>query len=433
MATHDDERGRPGRRGGGAGARRARAGALGVAALAAVLAAAACSSSTSSGGTSAAGAGGGKGAAGGGSCGTYPSTMPSDPDGALASLPANIRAAYAGYSTPVHKSPWASWKPKSSGLVVGVSWTNPINDFAADTLSTVKSGVAAIPGVSKVVVLAGAAPGDVPAQIQQYQSLVQQKVGLIVADVSAGSPLVSAVNAAAKAGIPTISALNTIPTANSVNVVPANYVANAQTMAAEMKAIHGSGSVLEVHGIPGISIDSDAFRAFGDVIARCPDVKVAGTITGNFAPAAAKSAVLQFLGTHPGSVEAVAQAGGMTAGIMEAFQSLGRPVPIVNDVAAVKGSLGYWLTHKSSYTGTGTGGGAAAFGQLVTQVAQHMIAGDGVQISDILQTQPLITQDNIGQWADSSWNLQTTGTAPDPAGTVDNPAIISAVFGKAAS
>lgn len=394
--------------------------AAGIAVLA--LALTACGSTSNGAGTTQTGA-----------CGTVPTRLPADPDGVFAKLPAALQAGYNGYSTPVHASPWTDWKPPAGGAVIGISWTAPVNDYAADTLNSIKAALSSFPGVKNVIVLAGANQGDVTAQLQQFQSLVQQRVNLIIAASGTGGPFVSAVDGAAKQGIPTVSAFNTIPTKNAVNIVPNNYLAAAQTAAAAIKAAGDSTTVLKVHGIQGISIDGDAFRGFDDVLQNCPKVKVAGEVTGDFVPAQAKSQVLRFLSTHPGKLGVVLQSGGMSTGIIGAFTSTGRPVPTVNDVAALKGSLGYWRANKKTYTGTASGGGAEAYAQLLSGVVQGMVAGNGVLISEFVQTQPLIDQNNIDTWAQPDWDLQTAGTAPDPAGTFDNGPILTAGFQKKAS
>ncbi|HLH68736.1 MAG TPA: substrate-binding domain-containing protein [Candidatus Dormibacteraeota bacterium] len=366
----------------------------------------------------------------GNGCGTVGYVTPQDPDGVVARLPASARQDYNGYDHPVRASAWSSWKPTHTPVTIGLSWNQPVNDFAADVLNTVKNGLQATPGVGKVIVIAGASPSDTSAQVQQYNALLQQKPDLIVADVTVGTPFVPLVTDAARQGIPTVSVLSTISSPDVVNVVPNTYLAAAQTLAAAMKAIGGKGNILEVHGIPGISIDADSFRGFAQVLARCPNAKVIGQVTGNFSPAQAEAATLQFLGTHPQPIAAVAAAGGMATGIINAFIKAGRPVPVVTDQAALKGSLGYWRQHQSSYKGTATGGGAVGFGDLVVSVVQRMLAGDGVKVSDIVQPQPLITRGNLDRWAQPGWNLSTPGTAPDPPGAIDTRALLDPLFAR---
>src|SRR3954469_14978032 len=45
-------------------------------------------------------------------CGSVNLPAVKDPDGVVAQLPAENRAAYRGYPYVVHKSPWADWRPK---------------------------------------------------------------------------------------------------------------------------------------------------------------------------------------------------------------------------------------------------------------------------------------------------------------------------------
>ena len=84
--------------------------------------------------------------------------------------------------------------------------------------------------------------------------------------------------------------------------------------------LKGSGTILEVHGIPGVQEDNDAFAGFKSVLAQCPDITIAGQVTGDYNPAATQQAVLQFLSSHPGKVDGVFEAGTMTAGIIQAFK-----------------------------------------------------------------------------------------------------------------
>jgi ribose transport system substrate-binding protein len=362
-------------------------------------------------------------------CGTTPYVAPGDPDHVLQKLPKSAQANYNGYGSTVYASAWSHWKPKGK-LTVAVSWSQPVNDFAADTYATLVAQLKQDPRIGKVIATDSAGYTDVPAQIQQYQTLLQEKPDLIIADVAAGAPFVSLVTQAGQEGIPTISTLNTITTKYSVNVVPNTYLAAVQTTETALKEIGDKGNVLEVQGIPGLSINTAALDGFNAVIQRCPNVTTLGPVTGDYSPAAAQGVVQQFIATNPQPIAAVLSSGGMSTGIITAFQQAGRAVPPVAEQAATKGTLGYWLANKSSYKGSATGGGALVFGSLAASVAERMIAGDGVKVTDIAQVQPLITDKNIGKWANGSWTLQTPGTAPDPPGTTDNSALLKPLFNK---
>lgn len=404
---------------------------------------AACGSSSGSNASAAAAAGGGasstasstastasSGGSSGGACGTTAYVKPQDPDGVLAKMPAATKQSFNGYAYPVYASKWATWKPSGKNLTIAMDWTQPTNDFAAQTLQTVESSLRATPGVSKVTVQAGAGVTDIPAQVQQYQSLLQQKPTMILLSASAGQPFVSLVKKAAAEGIPTLSVLTNVNSPDAVTVVPNTYLAAVQTAESVVKSIGGKGNALIVQGIPGLSINTDALNGIKAVLANCPNIKTAGTVTGMFQPSVAKAQVLSFLGTHPQGVDAAFASGGVGSGILSAFSSTGRKAPAVTEQAVTKATLGYWLAHKSGFTAAATGGGAAAFGQLVSMVAKDMLAGNGIKISSVLQPQPLVTNANVSQWGQSGWTLSTPGTAVDPAGTYNNAALVKPLFNK---
>ena len=114
-------------------------------------------------------------------CGEVPTkSLPPSTGNLLASLPASVRSLYVGYGSPVLKSVWSNWKPKTSKLVIGVSFSALDNPFATELYGLINSELRRTPGVKKVISFAASSPTDVTGQIQQYTSLVQQHVNLIV-------------------------------------------------------------------------------------------------------------------------------------------------------------------------------------------------------------------------------------------------------------
>jgi ribose transport system substrate-binding protein len=315
-------------------------------------------------------------------------------------------------------------------LSIGISWDQPINDFAAGTLSTVEAAVKQMPNVGKVTALASAADTDIPAQIQQYESLLQQKPSLLILATTAGQPFVPLVAKAAQEGIPTISVLATVNSPDAVSIVPNTYLAALQTTENVVKQIGGKGNALMVQGIPGISITTDATNGINAVLKNCPNIKTLGTITGEFQPSVAKAQAISFLGTHPQTLNLVLIGGGMSSGVISAFEQTGRAAPAITDQSITKATAGYWLAHKSTFKASISGGGAVAFGQLVNLVTEKMLAGDGLKVSSVVQPQPIITPSDIGDWAQPSWTLSTPGTAPDPTSAYDNPALVDPLFNK---
>src|SRR5262249_47638784 len=145
-----------------------------------------------------------------------------------------------------------------------------------------------------------------------------------------------------------ISTNSPIDSKYAVNVIPNAYVGPALALSSLLRSMNGQGNLLEVHGIPSTSVDKATFAAFAKVLENCPNVHVVGEIDGNFAPPAVKSAVLQFLATHPGKIDGVAQTAVMGPAILQSFIQAGRPVPSITDSVTQKGVLAYWAQHASS-------------------------------------------------------------------------------------
>lgn len=346
-------------------------------------------------------------------CTTIPNQPPADPDGVLASLPAQYRSNYNGYTGTIHRSAWASWAPRHPApWKVGVSFSQILNPFQAETLSGIQNDLKRDPQIGSVIT--EISPLDVTQQLQQFNSLVQQGVDLIIYEPLAPAPFAPAVDEAAKAGIPSLDVVNTTPTANSVNQAINSWLGAADVATRLMKVIGGRGSILEVHGIPGTSADSDTFAGFDAVLKRCPGVTVAGSVTGNFSTAQAKSETLKFLATHPGKIAGVLETAVMAPGVISAFEQVGRPVPPVTDGGAQLGSLAYWRDHRDTYQGVATGGGTNALASGVADVAIRMLEGQGVKISDVVGNVVDITSGNLDQWVTPAATLDTPGTAQGP-------------------
>jgi ABC-type sugar transport system substrate-binding protein len=406
-------------RDGRVGARRSLLGLSAV--LLALAAAAACG-----GGSDDTGGGSGENAAAG-RCGTVPQKGFKDPDGMVAALGSNYAAAYNGYTGTVRKSAWADWKPTGPGpYTVGISVSQLTNPYQVQLLNGLKAALARQKNVRRVIPLVSSSA--VTNQVQQFRSLVAQKVDFIIYQPLSPDAFVQPVNDAAKAGIPSLSILNTTPTANTVNLVPNSFLQGADTAAQVAKIIDGKGRVLGVRGIPGAAVDTDTFVGIKAALALCPDIKLDDSVTGQFQDAVAKTEVLKYLSSHPAKVPAVVMGGPMSMGIISAFKQAGRTVPPVTIPGGEQSALAYWRDNKSSYRTAGTGMGPVALAGAAVRVTGRMLAGDGVKVSDIVVHQQVITVDNLDQWAQPSWTTSTPGSAEGPAGNFAPDAYLAPFF-----
>jgi ribose transport system substrate-binding protein len=350
-------------------------------------------------------------------CGDLPYVAPQDPDGVLKSLPKSYLQAYSGYPLAVHKSPWANWKPKHKPpYTIGISWGGLINNFQVYTTRVLQRKLQRNKLVKKVIFLAASSNTDVPGQIQQFQSLIQQNVDLIISQPNAPEPLAAVADQAGKRGIPVVTLINSTPSLYSVNVAGNTYTTAGATAAYVLgKVLGGKGTVLENQSVPGLSIDKDTQTAWDKVLALCPNIKVAGKTVGFFSPPAVKGAVLQFLSTHPEKIDAVLETATQAPAVIQAFQQAGRPVPPVTDVGAERASLSYWSANRSKgYDTIGTIAGAGNYADAGYRVAIHMLLGHGPKVTDMVSPTLYVTNANLAKIVKPSWTLTTPGNAEVP-------------------
>ena len=354
---------------------------------------------------------GSQSASAGGDCGTVPTQAAKDSAGIIKGLGEAHVAAYNGWGGEIEASPWADFKPKGEPpYTVGVSLEEVVNPFQATFLKAITAELKKDPDVGEVIVKTG--DEAVPTQIKQYQSIVDEGADIVLIQPRAPQPFVAPIDAAAKQGVPTISIINRVPTANAINVGPNTWNDVATASAAVLKNAGGKGNYAYVHGIPSTQGDQDAFAGFKATMAACPDAKLAGEINGQYAPPVVKAETLKFLSTHPQKLDGVMITATMAPSIIQAFEQAGRvPVPPVTDVAAQKGSLGYWNQNKAEYKGTGTASGAESMAKAVAAVTAGVLAGRGLKVNDVALPTTAITEENLSEWVEPDWDINTQGDA----------------------
>jgi ABC-type sugar transport system substrate-binding protein len=364
----------------------------------------------------------------GGSCGTIPSIAVDDKSGLVSSL-GSYAADYDGFNGTVYKSPWSTWKGVSSGVKVGVlidGLSNPYQTVLENSLvSDLKSF-----GYSTIALAPSSA--SITNQLQAYQTLLDDHVSMIIAQVQSPTAYNTLIDKAAKAGIPTIGVLNDIADVNAVSVVPNSVLGGMKLAQYVVQQAQGKGLVMFLHGIPGVPIDTDTMNGANNVLKLCPQITTNESIVTQFQASIAKQQVLSFLNTHPQAVSGVITAGPFTSGVIQAFQQAGRSVPVVTNNGLDEGGLAYWIQHKSSYNGVALANTPNGLAYATTQVAHRMLTGDGVKINTLSIAPPLATNSNLSTYVDvsSSWTIDTVGTALGPANAYIPGAFIDAIFTK---
>jgi ABC-type sugar transport system substrate-binding protein len=390
-------------------------------ALTAGLGLAACSSSSSSSAPASAGssaqasnsasATASASAASATSCGTIPTTLPSDPDGVIAALPSSLQTLYNGYPTTVYKSAFASWKPKSSSnKTVGFLLSETNNGYQL-ALAAILEGMLKGAGYTVDAVTSS---DEVTDQVADFNQMVEKKVAMIVYEPLSSTAFTTAVSTAAAAGIPSISVLNSVGSADTISIGANDWLQGAQMAAQVATDIGGTGKVLDVHGISGVGIDIAAFAGVHAVFAHCPNISTDDTIYTQFADSTAKSDVQTYLETHPQKIAAAITSGAGATGVLEGFQAAGKSVPEIANDSLEDGELAYWYQNKSSYKGVGITATPPQIAAATTTIVNDLFKGDGVKISAIVLNTPLVTDANVAQWYVKDTTSSSTGNASGP-------------------
>jgi ribose transport system substrate-binding protein len=380
----------------------------------------AASSASASSSTSSASAAGG--------CGTIPNVAYNDKSGLVAGL-GSYAANYDGYNGTIYASPWSTWKGATSNVKIGILIDGLTNPFQTELENSLVSGFKAL-GYSTVALAPSSA--SVTNQLQGYQTLLDDHVNLIVAQVQSPTAYNTLIDKAAKAGMPTVGVLNEIEDANAVNVVPNSVLGGMKLAQFVVQQNKGQGSVLFLHGIIGAPIDTDTANGANDVLKLCSGITTNETISTQFQASIAKQQVLSYLNTHPAEVTGVITAGPFTSGVIQAFQQAGRTVPVVTNNGLDDGGLAYWQQNKTNYQGVALANTPNGLAYATVQVAHKMLQGDGVKINTLSIMPPLVTNSNLSKYVtlDPSWTIDSAGTASGPANLYVSNDFINAIFTK---
>lgn len=346
-----------------------------------------------------------------GDCGTVPQLGANDPDDLLAEFSEDVVANYNGFPTQVRASSWADWAPDHEGpYTAAIVTTPPVNAFQQDMIGALREALGAN-DITIVGDFAPASPTDVPQQLQQFDQAVALEPDIIFFQALAAGPAAEAVASAKAAGIPVIGIHNSIDSPDAVSVGFNNVLQAMETSAQVFAAMNGEGSVLRVHGIPGIAQDTDSSTGFEATMKLCPGITQSGEVTGFYQAAQAQSAVLQYLATNPAGVGGVLQSGVMGLGVLQAFTESGQePAPIA-DLGATKGFLA-WAAANPDYPYVGTGTPSEHMGQTMADVGLRVLAGQGPKVNQLVTSAFVIDSSNLDEYVDPSWSESDQSDAP---------------------
>src|SRR5579862_126030 len=260
-------------------------------------------------------------------CGYSAPVGPANPSGIYSTLSPALKAVYASDPGSLSASPWAHSKPVKGPWKIGYiafAITNPYNQHVLDGLKAqfAKAKAKGLVTGSLVTNIPATIAASTPDQeIAAIQQMVRQGINAIIMEPIAGAPVVPAIEAAGKAGVPVILTDIPLPQAKYGVVV---WSQNQIEADAGALGLIQKGNILIVRGLAGNPNDVDLYQQKIDDLKYCPNIHLAASIYGSWDNATAKTVVAQYLAAHPQGVSGVLQDGGMMAGVIEAFQAEGK-------------------------------------------------------------------------------------------------------------
>ncbi len=352
-----------------------------------------------------------------------------DSQAALKMLPAELQALYDGSTTPVavanlanFKAPDGPYKWCHSESYQG----NPWRVTLAKEIERLANGLIEEGVVSSFEM--SDSNGDASLQISHIRSFTEKGCGVITAVPGSSTGLNAAVEAAAQAGIPFVTGAAAVTSEAAFNV-DANYYKWGYDMAKSLsERLGGTGNVVMVEGIAGVTIVDQQRAGAQDAFGEFPGIKVVRMVNGDWTPSVTKSVILQTLATNPGAIDGVWTTGSETRVIAEAFAQAGRPLPVVT--GSVSGdALGFWKENPDSFNFTGGAVLPSWIGQSMFRTASRIMAGQEPVVNTLMIPIPSVDVADFDGWYGDCMTPSSAEIFPVAPNDPLPPAVIATYFG----
>lgn len=223
-------------------------------------------------------------------------------------------------------TPLCGTKPAVVALVDGyggAAWFKTVAQEFRDELSKCKN-------VTKVLYLN--ANGSQQKYNSDFNSLVSQKVDVIVSFTHFGDASLPVMRNATKAGVtvvPFFAKIGGTPGKDYVDVVYQDPIANGLMWADFLAKTVKTGNVIFLGGPPGANTSQRFMDAFKEGVKKYPGLKLAeeNYIVTNWNPVDAQKAIAALIAKH-GKIDGIASDYGLTTNAaIKAFEQAGLPIP----------------------------------------------------------------------------------------------------------
>lgn len=230
-------------------------------------------------------------------------------------------------------------------------------------------------------------------QAAQIQNLILQGYNAIVIDAASPTALNGAVKQACDAGIIVVSFDGVVTEPCAYRISMDFKQSGLDGMAYLAKRFPDGANVLQVRGLAGVSVDEMIHAGVMAGARQYPQLKIVGSVNGNWSQTAAQKAVAGILPSLP-KIDAVVTQGDDGYGVAQAFTAAGRPLPVII-FGNREEELSWWKKQKDSngYASFSISS-APSISSLAFWVAQQLL--DGKQLPhDLLSPAISVTQDTL--------------------------------------
>jgi ribose transport system substrate-binding protein len=244
-------------------------------------------------------------------------------------------------------------------------------------------------------------------QIQQMRQLLDQGVDAVVVCCSNATALNQTVKYGYDNGVPTFSFTGYLTSPYSINTSVNQQVAGFDIGKAMADELKGTGNVLVVEGILGTSASESQNRGVKAGLATAPDIKVVGSIAGNWTDQVAQGEVQKWLATHPGKLDGIIVQSA-EVGVLRAIAQSGRPGVKVA-LGGELGALCSWRKNPAIISGAYQVWPPQDEIELIFDVMMRTMEGQGPKIQSILVPPILVSSEDVKSKLDESCDEQSSG------------------------
>lgn len=350
-------------------------------------------------------------------------------------IPSSVKSRYSGFSiVPVRSDPISAYKPPASPWKFCLAEAYTGNDFrvgpplGSDGMLKKLVGQLQSEGLASGPLVETDSNNDVSVQLSQINTLVNEGCQIIFAFPGSSTGLCSAIRNAFQHGALVVSYGAETSCPDTVSVDANEYYYGYEAARALAESLSGKGSILMINAIPGTSsalaTRDGALAAFK----HFPGISVVGQVWGQWTPSIAKQQTLQFLSTHPGTIDGVWQAGLMSVAASQAFAQDGRSKARIEDFAGDCAELAFWKQQGGDNFAYNEAG--EPFAYMAMQAAVRILRGAKPKSNMLLISPPVITQKTFSQWYKPTMTVSSTCYPNAPAGDRVSGTSLNPLFDK---